>query len=155
MPRKLSETKAEPKMQMKYTFSALALSVLISGAPAHADSTDSNDVPGGGLFMTGQRLAELCEGKLGADQPDTYAGGTCLGYINGTAATLLLYGVICYNNVTNGQVSDTVVKYMNEHPTEIGRHTAIVLIGIALKATFPVTEACRRETGDSRPVPKQ
>jgi len=65
----------------------------------------------------------------------------------------MLYGVICYNNVTNGQVSDTVVKYMNENPVEIGRHTAIVLIGIALRAAYPVTAACRQATGDPRPVP--
>jgi hypothetical protein len=131
----------------------ICATLLVPPASAADDPPPGSNVPGGGLWMTGQRLAELCEGKTGADQPDTFGGGTCLGYINGTAATLLLYGVICYNHVTNGQVSDTVVKYMNEHPTEIGRHIAIVLIGIALKAAYPVTADCRKSIGDTRPVP--
>ena len=115
------------------------------------NATPQASAPGGGLFMTGQRLAEICAGKIGADQPDTFAGGTCLGYINGTAAILLLYGGICYNNVTNGEVSDTVVKYMNDHPDEVPRYTAIVLIGIALKAAYPVTATCRQQIGGPAP----
>ncbi len=95
--------------------------------------------------MTSQRLAELCEGKTGSDAPDTFAGGTCLGYINGVAETLLLYKIICYNHVTMGELSDVVVRYMNAHPDEIQKHAALVLTGIALKAAYPVTDDCERQ----------
>lgn len=103
-------------------------------------------IPGGGLFTTGQELSALCDGKLGNEQPDTFGGGTCLGFINGAAEVLLLYRVICYNHVTKGELSDTVVKFMNDHPGEIQKHTAIVLAGIALKAKYPVTESCQAQT---------
>ena len=58
---------------MNRAVTTLVICAAIVGQPAMA--TDSpvlgGKVPGGGLFMTGQRLAELCEGKIGADQPDT------------------------------------------------------------------------------------
>jgi|SRR6185312_712272 len=139
---------------MRFSLPAIVLSALIPAYTAYAAAPDSNnDVPGGGLVMTGQELAELCDGRIGKDQPDTFAGGTCLGYINGVAEMWLLFGSICYNNVTKGELSDTVVKYMVTHPDEVRRHTASVLAGVALKAVYPVTAACRKATGDSRPVP--
>ena len=56
--------------------------------------------------------------KLEVIYPNNFVGGTCLGFINGVAEVLLLYRVICYNHVTRGELSDTVVKYMNDHPDE-------------------------------------
>jgi Rap1a immunity proteins len=70
----------------------------------------------------------------------------CLGFINGVAQMWLINRAICYNHVTDGEIADVVVKYMNDHPDEVRRHTAMVLIGIALKAAYPVTQECIEQT---------
>ncbi len=137
---------------MRFPLPVLALSALITTCPAYA-AASNNNVPGGGLVMTGQELADLCDGKIGKDQPDTFAGGTCLGYTMEDGDSRSDPDPFAHNNVTKGELSDTVVKYMVAHPAEVHRHTASVLAGVALKAVYPVTAACRKATGDSRPVP--
>lgn len=128
-----------------------ALAFCVAFQAAYAEPIpDGSSAPGGGLVMTGQRLSEICDGKLGSDAPNTFQGGTCLGFINGVAEMWLFNGAICYNNVRMGELSDVVVKYMNEHPDEVRRHTAIVLIGVALKSTYPDTSPCREQIGRTR-----
>jgi hypothetical protein len=136
---------------MKRVIIAVAAFALMIVQPVGAGEPSKSDAPGGGLFMTGQRLSEICNGKTGNDLPNTFAGGTCLGYINGAAELWMLIGDICYNHVTMGELSDVVVKYINENPEEMRRHTAIVLVGMALKGTYPVTVTCRQQIGAPKP----
>jgi hypothetical protein len=134
---------------LRAILAAIAATSILAGVARAADSPSAygSGVPGGGLFMSGARLAEICDGKIGSGLPNTFAGGACFGYINGVAEMWMFQGAICYNRLTRGEISDAVVKYMNDHPEEIGRHAAPVLIGIALKFRYPVSDECRRQIG--------
>lgn len=135
-------------MRQRKMTAALAFLVAISCEPTNADVPLAGiTIPGSGLFMTGPELNDHCGGSTGTEQTaNTFAGGSCLGYITGVAEALLLYKVICYHDVTRGQLSDIVVKYMNEHPEEVRRYVGLVLVGRALKAVYPVTAKCEAGT---------
>jgi hypothetical protein len=126
----------------------LALILANTVAEAATPPVSAPAVPAG-QFMTGRRLAEICHGRVGNYLPDTAAGGTCLGYINGVAELMLLYGFVCYNNLSRLEITDAVVEYMKTHPDEVSRLTAVVLAGNALKSIYPASESCHPQTGAS------
>jgi hypothetical protein len=126
---------------MRRTIFGLSVALVMTVQAAFAAAPAETKIPGGGLFLTGQELAEFCDGKVGGLE-DNFNGGTCLGIINGVAEMAMLSKAVCYNNVTRGQITDVVVKFMNAHPDEVPRHTAVELIGMALKPTFPYSRAC-------------
>jgi len=103
--------------------------VLLTMAPAHAQHVST---------VTGNQLLEYCESK------DAFAQGLCDGYITGASDIESMEGSAfpdrrrsCTpNTVTNGQMTDVVVKYLKDHPEE--RHMlAAVLVVEAVTKAFP------------------
>src|SRR5215831_9458827 len=103
---------------MRRTVFGLSVALALTVQAAFAAAPAENKIPGGGLFLTGQELAEFCNGKVGG-LDDNFDGGSCFGIINGVAEMAMLSKAICYNNVRRGQIDDVVVKFINAHPDEV------------------------------------
>ena len=82
--------------------------------------------------VTGQQLLELCS------PPASEAGHEiCLGYIIGSFDTSVVRGGICAPpSVTHGQVRDTVLKFMLNHPERL-QEPAPHLIVAGMAEAFP------------------
>jgi hypothetical protein len=91
-------------------------------------------------YVDGNALLAAC--KSGGGQ----SSGLCLGYILGVADTLAEWkrsegGNVCLNpKVAGGEITDVVVRYLQEHPEY--RHAGASLqtmtgIGLALRCSLP------------------
>ena len=81
-----------------------------------------------GFNWDGNSLKELCGG-------DAYAKGFCQGYITGTSK--LTVSPACFpDGVTLGQITDIMIKYMNDHPEKLHLASGL-LVTIALQEAFP------------------
>jgi hypothetical protein len=81
---------------------------------------------------TGNGLLDTCDSEAGS-----FRAGLCRGFIGGVAQVGSGERLICFpNEATNGQIADTVLKGLREHPEQ--RHLLSgVLILSYLGAAFP------------------
>lgn len=109
----------------------LIFGVLISALqqpwPASAEAVPEID--------KGNGLLELCE------MQDSFADGTCLGYVRGAAKVFNGLGQICYpDGATAQQLVDVVKKGLKDHPEERQRDSALLIRKYA-SAAFPCAKA--------------
>ena len=95
--------------------------------------------PRAALALTGNELLKRCEDN------DAVQRAFCVGYVIGVADMVEEgpSGLICVaTGVSNGQLSDIVVKFLRDHP-ERRHYSANSLVGVALMETYP----CQDEPG--------
>ena len=84
----------------------------------------------------GNALMRYCH-EAGRDEHPNVLTGFCVGYILGIFESLVLSGRACVNlKVTNEQVRDVAVKFLEAHP-EIRDRPAAALVIDASVETFP------------------
>jgi hypothetical protein len=107
---------------MNYFAFAVLIPLSIAGSlSAHA----------GVSFQTGNELYALCNDRI----PQQKA--FCVGTVSGYSDMLNLTGETCADKqVTQGQVSDVVVKFLGLHP-ELRHLSAASLARVALREAFP------------------
>ena len=107
---------------IRYLISAMCL-VAATSANAYSGNDLLND-------LTSTKRKGLTPGNALQD-------GVGMGYIMGASDMISQSGTVCYRqNVTNGQISAVVQKYLESNP-ETRDAKAALLIYIALKANFP------------------
>jgi hypothetical protein len=108
--------------------SVAALAVLYTGEPR------ADELLG---FISGNKLLAMCQSPSDMDKT------SCVGYVTGFADAASKFGDLgntCYfqteTGVTQKQLVDITVKYLNDHPEE--RHwLAVTPMMEAMKAAFP------------------
>ncbi|MFM1691813.1 Rap1a/Tai family immunity protein [Aeromonas salmonicida] len=86
-------------------------------------------------YLDGNMLYEKCTSEKG-DEFYYINSSECRGYVTGVADTLDGYSFCIPNQVTRGQNSDVVTKFLSEHPED--RHKeAHIITAYALSLAFP------------------
>ena len=93
-------------------------------------------LPGRAAILSGDDLLRYCHDAGPANSPDALTG-LCDGYIGGTFEVLILARRVCPSPaVTNQQVRDVAVRFIEQHP-EMRDNPAVTLIMEASVAAFP------------------
>jgi hypothetical protein len=119
---------------MKRSIFGFVFAALLSAQGAWADS-----------YYTGYKLLEYCNPHLKLE--NSSAAGVCLGYITAATDTAIdwfnttgLDSQVCVpGSVSIGKLREIVVKYLEEHPEELHKGAAGIVLN-ALYNAFPCEE---------------
>src|SRR5262245_5954283 len=102
-----SRTRSATLFDLRRLTMRTLVGAIVVGATLSATASDDR-----AEAVTGEQLLELC-----GPQASDASQEICLGYIIGSADTLVVRGGICTPpGVTHGLIRDTVLKFMLNHP---------------------------------------
>lgn len=121
----------------------LFLGFLVTGSSLFAEET----------YTTGNQLKPACAAHTAVTPPDrgeALKAGVCIGFIDGwlqlammLKPPLVSQELFCPpKGVTNQQVIDIVVKYMNDHPEKLHQPAAQILYD-AISDSFPCSKPAK------------
>lgn len=122
---------------MKAWIGAVAVAGALASWQAMAQGGDGNELI--------QRCTEVVRTLDGTKTRDLYSAGHCLGLVSGVMDTLTIvnsslprHEQVCYppQGIQYGQAVRIVVKYLNDHPTELHRDAASLTVA-ALRVAYP------------------
>jgi hypothetical protein len=128
----------------KLLIPALIATVMVTTAQTRKQYTQSKKLPEASIIWDGNQLHKLCE-KYKDKKYDSQLGVGCSFYISGAAQTLVLNDDVessvlrqpCPGKgVTNEQIVDVVVKWLDDHP-ENRELPAPYIIMDSLTKSFP------------------
>ncbi len=98
---------------------------------------------------TGEEIQSKCKGLLNRVETAAFAGGFCAGFIDGVLNEHSMWEAndishkraheykFCFpDNITNDQIMKVFVKYLDDHPEELHKPAAVLLVESMEKA-FP------------------
>ena len=117
----------------------IALAVLFTAASALGQTTNTDSRSNGNdLLLTCTENSKRMDGM----SHDDFASGYCLGFVQG--ASLSSSDICVPQDVTAGQGTRVVLKYLQDHPEQLHENSA-TLVRRALKKAFPCSRSNSQE----------